>query len=112
MSWPADSDGNVFRRLEEGGFDFAKSYWIDFNIDFEEWPPPVEALALLGQSYPKAIIQRVEFEGEESHYVNFQIFDVLSYPLVIAYQEKLDRMMAAFGGASSGWGVLHTPPAG
>jgi len=35
MSWPTDADGDVLRRLQNGGFDFSKPTLIDFNVTYE-----------------------------------------------------------------------------
>ena len=39
MSWPETADGDVFRRLQSSQFDFSSLREIDFNVDFEHWPP-------------------------------------------------------------------------
>ena len=61
--WPETADGDVFRRLEGQGFDFSKYYWIDFNVDFDEWPPAHLALERPHSSYRAARIEDVK-EGE------------------------------------------------
>ena len=71
MTWPNDADGDVFRRMEKSGFDFSKAHSIDFNVDFEGWPPMTEAVALLKRRYPNAKIH--EPSGEYLGYVQFQI---------------------------------------
>lgn len=50
-SWPANADGDVFRRLESSGFDFTEERTVDFNVDFEKWLPPKEAVAALRREF-------------------------------------------------------------
>jgi len=47
MDWPNDADDDVFRRLQENGFDFGNEYTIDFNIDFDRWSPKAETIKAL-----------------------------------------------------------------
>jgi len=37
--WPDDADGGVFRNLAANAFDFSKQYSVDYNVDFDSWPP-------------------------------------------------------------------------
>jgi hypothetical protein len=55
--WPTDVDGDVLREIEAGGFDFSKPTLIDFNVDFETWPPPKNAVDVLAQDFPGLKIQ-------------------------------------------------------
>ncbi len=105
MNFPDDADGDVLRSLESEGFDFDKPVWIDFNIDFEEWPPPLHAITLFQERYPEAVIQPREEEG--IGYVLFQIQARLAYELVIRMQAQLTEGMRPFQGNCASWGVLH-----
>jgi hypothetical protein len=49
--WPDDADGGVFRRLAAVGFDFSQDWSVDYNVDFESWPPAEAALELRGTAY-------------------------------------------------------------
>ena len=79
-NWRDDADGDVLRRLEEDGFDFAQPRLIDFNVDFDNWPPMAEAVAVLKQRYPNATVR--EPDGDHPGYVQIRIKAVVSYDLV------------------------------
>lgn len=104
MSWPNDADGDVFRRLESDGFDFTKSYMVDFNVDFDNWPPTQEAIdrlkSLVGEF--QIFEPNEEFDG----YLLFQVLMKLNYEKVSLIQQKVSEAMAPFGGVCESWGVL------
>ena len=103
--WPSDADGDVLRRLDAMGFDFSKTHTIDFNVDFDEWPPSKKALAVLITEFPRATIY--EDEDESDGYVLFKIIDKVSHELVIKIQDRASELVAAYGGRCESWGVLH-----
>ena len=105
MNWPNDVDGDVFRRMEESGFDFAKYHFIDFNVDFNSWPPMPEAVAVIRRKYPNASIH--EPRGEGRGYVQFQVHAFVSYDLVMKMQREMSTLMADFGGRCESWGVMQ-----
>ena len=104
-TWPDDADGDVLRRMEKGGFDLGKATLIDFNVDFEAWPPPDEAIAVLRRSFPNLVVYPSSESG--GGYIQFQLFDELSYELVMRIQADVTEWMAPFGGLCESWGVLH-----
>jgi hypothetical protein len=103
--WPDDADGAVFLKLQEKGFDFSKSYAIDFTVDFDQWPPAPEALKTLAQAYP-GLREYVDDETNRGSVI-ITINSVLDYDLVIEMQSRLGSMVEAFGGWCDSWGVLH-----
>ena len=105
MTWPSNADGDVFRRLVAHDFDFHHEYSIDFNVDFESWPPPAIAIESLKSHYPstKIIPPDLEYGG----YVQFQVVDRLTYDLVIEVQQKATALVADFGGRCDSWGVMQ-----
>lgn len=105
MNFPNDVDGDVLRRLEDSGFDFSKTYEIDFNVDFRSWPPSQEALNILAKEY--GVIEVFEPEEESEGYVLFNIHSIVSYELIIDTQRKATSLMSTFGGVCESWGVLH-----
>lgn len=100
-NWPLDSDGDVLRRLVNGGFDFSRPHEVDFNIDFQAWPPPVEALQFLGSKYPGVEIH------DKGHYVQLKIEACVTYDFVVQTQAVLSEQMKPFGGTCESWGVFH-----
>ena len=105
MSWPDDVDGDVFRRLAENQFNFLMPPEIDFNVDFENWPPAAAAIALLGARFPK--IDVIDPDAGDSGFLQFKINDLVTYELVMRVQDEVSRMMAPFGGICNSWGVYH-----
>ena len=105
MNWPDDADGDVLRRLEDDGFDFSKSHVIDFNVDFDSWPPMPEAIAVLSRHYPNARLRQPD--ANDKGYVQFQIEAALSYDIVMKVQREVSSLMADFGGRCESWGVMN-----
>ena len=101
MTWADDADGDVFRRLVEGGFDFSRSYAVDFNVDFASWPPPQEAIDVLRSMYGEITVYAPD------HDVSFKVEGKVSYEGVTSVQRRTTAAMAKFGGACESWGVLH-----
>lgn len=70
MKWPRDADGDVLRRLQEdGGFDFSTPTLIDFDVDFQTWPPPPAAVEMLSRQHPS--LEVYEPEGKDDGYLQF-----------------------------------------
>jgi hypothetical protein len=109
MSWPANADGDVFRRLEASGFNFDAEHVVDYNVDFDSWPPPQAALAVLRENYPNAQVH--EPEDRLGGYVQFQERGRLSYRRVIDVQHMITDAMRPYGGVCESWGVMQEAPA-
>jgi len=105
--WPSDVDGDVLRLLEEGGFDFTKPTLIDFNVEFETWPPSQTAIETLAREYPNLTLY--EPEDEFCGDITFQVHDLVSYELVMRVQREVTDLMAPFGGRCDSWGVWQKP---
>jgi len=103
--WPNDADGDVFRRLNSKGFDFSKTYILDFNIDFDHWPPSERAIQAVQAVFPGAKLHEDEEDG--SGYVLFQINGLLTYECVMETQARASALVADYGGKCDSWGVLH-----
>jgi hypothetical protein len=101
MSWPQDEDGDVFRSLEQAGFDFAAEVLIDFNVDVDDPAAMLDAIGAVLEIYPDAGI------GEEDNYFVVQLIARLTYDLVIEVQRKLTAATAKFSGQCDSWAVLH-----
>lgn len=101
---PNDADGDVLRALEEDGFDFSEKCLIDFNVEFESWPPHSEAMSILSKKYPN--IKLCKPSDEYAGYVLVQIQDLLSYELVTRVQAEITNLMKPYGGRCDSWGVM------
>jgi hypothetical protein len=91
--------------MEESGFDFAQPHLIDFNVDFEGWPPMTEAVALIKRWYPNTVVH--EPRGKGRGYVRFRVHAPVSYNLVMKVQREVSNLMADFGGRCESWGVMQ-----
>lgn len=100
MSWPETADGDVFRSLEESGFDFSGEAMVDFNVDIPNPDAMPDAIDAALELYPDAAI------GEEDDYFVVQLSTRLTYDFVIEVQQKLTAAAAPFGGKCDSWGVL------
>ncbi|MFT3808001.1 ribonuclease E inhibitor RraB [Arenimonas sp.] len=105
MSWPDDADGDVFRRLEANGFDFSKPYAVDYNVDFESWPPASAALEVLRSQYGSIEVFEPDEDGDG--YVLFQVVGPITYEGVTSVQRRTSSTMQPFGGICESWGVMH-----
>ena len=105
MEWPNDADGDVFRRLQESGFDFSKTWTVDYNVDFIKWPPAEDALKALRANYGQINLYEPNNNGEG--YVLFKIEGKVTYETVIAVQKRATQLTERFGGICESWGVFH-----
>ena len=103
--WPDGADGDVLRRLADDGLDFSKPYEIDFNIDFEHWPPQSEAFERVRARYPAASL--IAPDDGFGGYILVCVSALLTYDLVMEVQRDLTQLTAPFGGVCESWGVLH-----
>ena len=103
--WPDDVDGDVFRRLGAHCFDFSKEADIDFNIDFDAWPPSGELLEVLERQCSN--VRLYTPDPDEHGYVQVTLRTLLTYDLVIFMQSSLTGMAAPYGGVCESWGVMQ-----
>jgi hypothetical protein len=107
MNWPSDADGDVMRRLQSDNFDFDREVEVDFNIDFDTWPPHDKAIMLLKNAKPNAQITVYN----DDQYVLMQLTAILTYSFVISTQAELTEISRPFGGRCESWGVYWDPKA-
>lgn len=101
MDWPQDADGDVMRRLAGASFDFSTPTQIDFNIDFEDWPPDEALFDVISRAFPDAVV------SPKGDYVLVQFVRPVSYALVTDTQAKLSALSEEFGGHCNSWGVVQ-----
>ncbi|HEY0063807.1 MAG TPA: ribonuclease E inhibitor RraB [Telluria sp.] len=103
--WPGGADGDVFRRLQKHGFDFSARTDIDFNVDFEEWPPKEAFVRALRARFQRLQLHPPGPRGQG--YVEFVVSGILTYELVISTQRSVSQMAKPFGGVCDSWGVMQ-----
>lgn len=104
-AWPADVDGDVFRRMQLSGFDFEAPTDIDFNVDFDTWPPTDEFVERLRAQFAKVEIFPPDSDGDG--YVQAVVHAPLTYELVMFIQRSISDLASAYGGVCDSWGVLQ-----
>ena len=106
--WPSDADGAALRSLEVGGFDFSKPALVEFEVDFESWPPCPEALRLMAREYPSVTVCTTG--DERMGYLEFQVYALVSYELVGNVRGYVAELLYPYRGTCSSWRVQGTPP--
>jgi hypothetical protein len=89
------------RRLAEDSFDFSQPH----EIDFADWPPEPEAIEHIRAHYPS--VDLIPPEDGFGGYVLVNVFDRVTYSLVVQVQDELTKLAAPFGGVCESWGVLN-----
>ncbi len=107
MTFPADENGDVLRRMQSQGVNFAKARDIDFNHVFESEEKAkcfLEAVRKLG--YLKS---SDEFEKETRAWgVLVKILSLPTHSGITEEESKLDSLARQFGGRADGWGSMRT----
>ena len=106
--WPSDADGDVFRRLFANGFDFSKPHSVDYNVDFNVWPPAKAAINQLESMFGSIKIYEPDEHGDG--YIQFQIIAPVTYETVTTIQRTVSAAMEPFGGICDSWGVMQHAP--
>jgi|SRR5581483_3884573 len=96
MRWPNGADGDVLRKLNDGGFDFSQPTLIEFEVDFQSWPPSPLAFATLSRHYPS--LTRHEPDDEDEGYLQLQVYALVTYELVTNVQNEVTELRAPFRG--------------
>ena len=107
-NWPRDADGDVLRRLHAKAFNFATKHEIDFNVDFQDWPPNPAAVAWLESRYSNVAAYQPE-EGFNG-YIQLKVLAELTYQFVVDTQIEATAGVQQYGGICESWGVLQQEP--
>jgi len=91
--------------MSSHGFDFSSPANIDFNIDFDEWPPSKEFLGHLRSQFSEVFVYDPDEHG--GGYVRIVVNALVTYDLVMFVQKSVSEIAAPFGGICESWGVLH-----
>ena len=101
-NWPEDTDGDVFRILEERQFDFNTPHEIEFPIDFNTWPLNKAQQEQAIKRLPEAkFIQLDESEyedNENSGYLSYIVKEKVTYDFVIKEQKRLSSLFNDING--------------
>lgn len=105
MNFPDDADGDVLTSLHESGFDFSQPVPIEFNVDFDSWPPDSEAISKIRKFAGN--VEIVDPEDEYSGYLVFEIYQALSHQFVVNTQKTVTGLVARYGGICESLGVIN-----
>ena len=103
-SWPVGADGDVLRRMLGHGFDFSSPARIDFNVDFDAWPPSEELIVEMNKRFNDVAVHN---PGEFNGYVSFVVTALVTYELIMFVQSSVSELAVPFGGICQSWGVFH-----
>ena len=108
-NWPDDTDGDVFRILDERNFDFESEQDIEFSIDFKSWPLSIKAQQEALEKLPgsKFIELDEEYQDDDinSGYLSYIIKSRVTYELVTEEQKKLSNIFDELDGYCDSWRV-------
>ena len=110
MSYPADENGDVFRRLESHGFDFTTEHVVDFHaVLATEKSADIVALMFLADDKAGDTYENIETyphdEGGMCLDLSKKMF--VSYDAVTKLESLLANRISDNQGYLDGWGVLH-----
>jgi len=107
MNWPDTKDGKLFKRLEQGGVNFAKPHYIEFNVDFSQWPPPLAAISELQSKFGNIKVFEPNLESSSPEgYIALKTFTTVTYDYVIDTQREITEYVQKFGGYCNSWALL------
>tara|TARA_R110002167_G_scaffold61789_3_gene174590 strand:+ start:998 stop:1273 length:276 start_codon:yes stop_codon:yes gene_type:complete len=91
--------------LLDSGLDFSEPHSVDFNVDFDQWPPSPAATSLLKSKFD--VVEIYEQEDDFGGYILFTLNEIITYDLVMNIQSDVTKLMSEYGGVCESWGVLH-----
>lgn len=107
MDWPNNKDAQLLRRLERDGINLSNFHNVEFNVDFDRWPPAAEVLALLKARYGNAkLFEPGSLDEMQEGYVSLRIKSVVSYEFVSRMQREISDVVSGFGGYCNSWAVV------
>ena len=108
--YPNDDNGDVFRRLEEDGFDFSLEYEVDFfAIYATEVEADIVAKQYAGDWKSGQKFKNIETRPSDKGGMELELVPIMkvTYANVIAFEKKLLERTEKVKGYLDGWGVLH-----
>lgn len=107
MDWPENKDGELLRRLQRDGINLSQPHTVEFNVDFDHWPPPADVLTLLKEKYGNLKLFEPGFLHEmQEGYASLKIVSEVSYDFVINTQREITDEVHCFGGYCNSWAIL------
>jgi len=111
MEYPADANGDVFRRMEASGFDFANEHVLDFHVVFAT-EEEADRIARMYLADHKAGDKLANIETKPFPQGGMELTlskrMLVTYEAVSAFESKLAERVSHVDGYLDGWGVLQT----
>jgi len=108
MNWPYDKDGKLLERLRRDAINLSQKHFIEFNIDFQHWPPSREAIDILKGKYGNVkVFNPGQLNELQEGYLSIMVQAKLSYELVTTMQQEITNCVASFGGYCNSWALLQ-----
>lgn len=105
MKFPDDENGDVLRRMQEGGDDLSKPRMIDFCFAF---PQRGQALGFA------ALVDEREFEVCISYYEEREMWQAIvrrmmipTHAAITRLEQQMTKRAEQVGGEPDGWGCLQ-----
>lgn len=107
MNWPKTKDGELLRRLHRDGINLFAPQKLEFNVDFNYWPPSAEVLTLLKSKYRDIkLYEPGEYDESQEGYVSVRTRSVVSHEYVTRTQHEITEVVGAYGGYCNSWALL------
>lgn len=107
MDWPKNKDSDLLKRLASDGINLTQPHMVEFNIDFDHWPPSDEVFSLLKTKYTNVKLFEPGSNDElQEGYISVRVRSSISYEFVTNMQRELTEAVAAHGGYCNSWAVL------
>jgi hypothetical protein len=105
LTFPADENGDVLRRMQAAGDDFTKARDIDFNHIF---PKEEDAKRFSGAVHELGYqnIYLSFFEEKNAWDVRVVVFMLPTHSGITEAEQKLDGLARRYFGHADGWGCL------
>ena len=107
MNWPNNKDGELLKRLEADGVNFSKPHSIEFNVDFNRWPPPPDAISGLKERFGNLkLFEPGGIDGMQEGYILLKTHAKVTYEFVTDTQREITDLVSQYGGYCNSWAVL------
>lgn len=111
MKFPDDANGDVFRRMQDHGFDFASEHVVDFHAVFAtEAEADQIAQMYLADHKAGQKLSNIETKPHEKGGMELTLSKKMcvTYEAVCTFESTLAARVSQVDGYLDGWGVLQS----
>ena len=107
MSELKNKDRELIARLQRDGVNVSQVHTIEFNIDFTDWPPPVDAIDVLKNKYGNIKSYEPDRLNDiHDGYLAVRVNSILTAEFVAEKQKQITAIVSQFGGYCNTWAVI------